>query len=107
MEVATADDIEAGHRDTFLFAPSSCKRHFEDEETMERRTFLNAVTGVSLGLLWDLASRELAWAQNAAQAAAGPGTFETSQVEISGNTVCVATETGRLFCWCTAFPAQA
>ena len=89
MEVATADDIEAGHRDTFLFAPSSCKRHFEDEETMERRTFLNAVTGVSLGLLWDLASRELAWAQNAAQAAAGPATFETSQVEISGNTVFV------------------
>ena len=89
MEVATADDIEAGHRDTFLFAPSSCKRHFEDEETMERRTFLNAVTGVSLGFLWDLASRELAWAQNAAQAAAGPGTFETSQVEISGNTVFV------------------
>ena len=26
MEVATADDIEAGHRDTFLCAPSSCKR---------------------------------------------------------------------------------
>jgi haloacetate dehalogenase len=71
-----------------LFAPSG-KRHFEDEETMERRTFLNAVTGVSPGPLWDLASRELAWAQNAAQAAAGPGTFETSQVEISGNTVFV------------------
>ena len=38
---------------------------------MERRTFLGTVTGASLGLLWDLRFRELAWAQNAAHVAAG------------------------------------
>ncbi|MGB9360313.1 MAG: alpha/beta fold hydrolase, partial [Candidatus Sulfotelmatobacter sp.] len=56
---------------------------------MERRTFLGTVTGASLGLLWDLRFRELAWAQNAAHVAAGAEVFETSQVEVSENAVFV------------------
>ena len=90
MEVAVANDIQAANRDRFLFAPSSGKSHFEQEETMERRTFLGAVTGASPGLLWDLPFRELAWAKNAAQAATGQGTFEASQVEVLGNTIFLA-----------------
>jgi len=39
MEV-TANDMEAGQRDAFLFVPSTGKGHFDEERTMKRRTFL-------------------------------------------------------------------
>ena len=59
---------------------------------MERRTFLGALTGTSLGTLWKDSFAEFAREQNTAQAGArvaAQGPFETSQVEVSGNTVFV------------------
>jgi hypothetical protein len=59
---------------------------------MERRTFLGALTGTSLGALLNDSFAEFAREQNTAQAGgrvAAQRPFETSQVEISGNTVFV------------------
>src|ERR1700735_4595471 len=61
--------------------------HSNEEEAMERRTFLSAVTGASVSVLLEGSFSEFASAQNPAQAAAGPGPYETSQVEVSGNTI--------------------
>jgi hypothetical protein len=59
---------------------------------MERRNFLGALTGTSLGVLVKDSFAEFAPEQNTEQAGApvaGQGPFETSQVEVSGNTVFV------------------
>lgn len=59
---------------------------------MERRSFLGALTGTSLGVLLKHSFAEFAQEQNTAQAGApvaAQGPFETSQVEVSGNTVFV------------------
>ena len=57
---------------------------------LERRSFLSALAGTSLGVLSEGIFTEFAIAQNAAQAAAisaDQSSFQTSQVEISGNTI--------------------
>src|SRR6204780_1811667 len=59
------------------------------EEIMERRIFLGAVTGASLGLLLESSFTELAQAQNVSPTAGSQRPFETSQVEVSGNTIFV------------------
>jgi haloacetate dehalogenase len=59
---------------------------------MERRTFLGALTGTSLGALWKDSFAEFAREQNTAQAGArvaAQGAFETSQVDVSENRVFV------------------
>ena len=59
---------------------------------MERRAFLGALTGTSLGAFWKDSFAEFAREQNTAQAGApvaAQAPFETSQVEVSGNTVFV------------------
>jgi haloacetate dehalogenase len=59
---------------------------------MERRTFIGALSGTSLGILLKDSFVEFAREQNTAQAGASvaaQGPFETSQVEVSGNTVFV------------------
>jgi haloacetate dehalogenase len=59
---------------------------------MKRRTFLGVLTGTSLGVLSKNSFAELAREQNSAQGGApvaAQGPFETSQVEVSGNTVFV------------------
>lgn len=59
---------------------------------MERRNFLGALTGTSLGVLLKDSFAEFAREQNTAPAGApvaAQGPFETSQVEVSGNTVFV------------------
>ena len=73
----------------FLFAPALAKGHCNDQDTMEGRTFLGALTGASLGLPLEGAFTEFARAQNSAQAVVGQSPFETSQVDISGNTIFV------------------
>ena len=73
----------------FLFAPALAKGHCTEEDTMEGRTFLGALTGAPLGLLLEGAFTEFARAQNPAQAVVGQSPFETSQVDISGNTIFV------------------
>lgn len=50
MEVASSNRIDINQRAT-LSADSLAERHSKEEGTMERRTFIGAVTGVSLGLL--------------------------------------------------------
>jgi haloacetate dehalogenase len=57
---------------------------------LERRSFLGALAGASLGVLSEGILTELARAQNKAQAGASLAeqvSFETSQVEVSGNTI--------------------
>jgi haloacetate dehalogenase len=57
---------------------------------LERRSFLGAFAGASLGVLPDGIFTEFARAQNAAQAGATTAdqiSFMTSQVEVSGNTI--------------------
>ena len=57
---------------------------------LERRSFLGALAGASLGVLSEGIFTEFASAQNTAQVlatSAGQIYFETSQVEISGNTM--------------------
>jgi haloacetate dehalogenase len=57
---------------------------------VERRTFLGAATSASLGVLLEGALPQLARAQNELKAGsdlAGQIAFETSQLEVSGNTV--------------------
>jgi haloacetate dehalogenase len=61
-----------------------------EEEMLERRSFLGALAGASLGALSEGILTEFADAQNTAQAGANSADqipFETSQVEVSGNTI--------------------
>jgi haloacetate dehalogenase len=56
---------------------------------MERRRFLGAVTGTSLSLAFEGTFTEFGRVQNSSQAGGGQRFFETSQVEVSGNTIFV------------------
>ncbi len=61
-----------------------------EEETLERRSFLGALAGASLGVLSEATFIEFARAQNTEQARAtlvDQVSFDTSQVEVSGNTI--------------------
>jgi haloacetate dehalogenase len=65
-------------------------RSRNEEEMLERRNFLNALASVSLGVLSEGIFTESSEAQNSAQAGATLAdqiSFETAQVEVSGNTV--------------------
>ena len=60
------------------------------EEMLERRSFLGALAGASLGVLSEGIFTDFARAQNTAQAGASSTSqisFETSQVQVSGNTI--------------------
>lgn len=59
-----------------------------DQEKMERRMFLGAMTGTSLGALLEGSFSEAAWPQRDVRTIANSGQqipFETSHVEVSGN----------------------
>jgi haloacetate dehalogenase len=61
-----------------------------EEETMERRLFLGAVTGTSIGVLLEGSLAQIARSRSDAQAGAnlaGQIPFETSQIKVSGNTL--------------------
>src|SRR5580658_6348284 len=65
-------------------------RSRSEEEMLERRNFLCALAGASLGVLPESIFTDFAGAQNTAQAggiSADQVSFETSQVEVSGNTI--------------------
>ncbi len=65
-------------------------RSWSEEETLERRNFLGALAGASLDVLSEATFTEFARAQNTEQAGANLAdqvSFETSQVEVSGNTI--------------------
>ena len=71
---------------------SVTKDLLDEEETVERRSFLGALTGASLSVLSEGAFTEFAKAQNTPQAGTDPinqTAFETAQVEVSGNTIFV------------------
>jgi haloacetate dehalogenase len=60
------------------------------EEMLERRNFLGALAGASLGVLSEGIFSEFADAQNPAQSGAATAhqiSYETSQLEVSGNTI--------------------
>src|SRR5580692_4689555 len=61
-----------------------------EEEKLERRCFLGALAGASLGVLSEAIFTEFAKAQDTPHAVATPAdqiSFETSHVEVSGNTI--------------------
>src|SRR5690348_11206034 len=61
-------------------------------KAMERRKFLGGLTAASLGVLLEGSLTELARAQNPTQTGAsstGQDSFETSLVQVSGNTIFV------------------
>jgi len=65
-------------------------RSRSEEEILERRSFLGALAGASLGVLSEGIFTDFARAQNTAQAGASSTSqisFETSQVRVSGNTI--------------------
>jgi haloacetate dehalogenase len=92
MEVATSNHIELNEKGAFLSVPPSAKGRWNEEEAMERRNFLGAFTAASVGILLEGSLTELAHAQSTAQGGislAGQLPFETSKVEVSGNTIFV------------------
>jgi haloacetate dehalogenase len=65
-------------------------RSRSEEEMLERRSFLGALAGASLGVLSEGIFTDFANAQDTAQAGASSTSqisFETSQVDVSGNTI--------------------
>jgi haloacetate dehalogenase len=65
-------------------------RRRNEEEMLERRSFLGALAGASLGVLSEGILTDFANAQNTAHATASSAdqmSFETSQVEVSGSTI--------------------
>src|SRR5580704_13930652 len=65
-------------------------RSRSEEEMLERRSFLGALAGASLGVLSEGIFTDFARAQNTAQAGASSTSrisFETSQAQVSGNTI--------------------
>jgi haloacetate dehalogenase len=68
----------------------AAKKHWNAEEIVERRMFLESLTAASLGVLAEGAFGDAGRIQNDPEAgarSAGQGSFETSQVEVSGNTI--------------------
>jgi len=91
MEAATSNGRKDNGKGTLLSALSQSKHHW-NEEAMERRNFLGALTAASLGTFLEGALTEFAQAQSRARAGASSAdqsAFETSQVEVSGNTIFV------------------
>jgi haloacetate dehalogenase len=94
MEVATSNrvEVEVNEKGTSLSVPSPAKAHGNEGEAMERRNFLGTLTAASLGILLESSLTEFAHAQNTARGGtrlAGQAPFQTSQVEVSGNTIFV------------------
>jgi len=92
MEVATSSGIGVNDNGALLSALSPAKGHWNEEEAMERRNFLGALTAASIGVLFESSLTPLARAENDARFGAQPTPpipFETSQVEVAGNTIFV------------------
>jgi haloacetate dehalogenase len=92
MEAATSDGTGANENGVLLSVPSPAKDRWDEEQEMERRNFLGALTGASLGILLEGSLTEFAHAQSGAQGGtslAGQAPPMTSQVEVSGNTIFV------------------
>jgi haloacetate dehalogenase len=92
MEVATSNGMEINQQAALLSALSPAKSPRSEEEAMERRNFLGALTAASIGVLFESPLTQVARAENTARAGAQPTPptpFETSQVQVSGNTIFV------------------
>jgi haloacetate dehalogenase len=92
MEVAASNGIEFNEKGALLSVLSPAKGDWNEEEAMERRHFLGALTAASLGILLEGALTEFADAESTAQGGTswgGQAPFESSQVEVSGNTIFV------------------
>ena len=88
MEGAASDSLEVSQKDSSLCALSPAKNPRSEEGAVERRNFLGALTAASIGVLLESSLAQLARAQNSKQIdtqATPPISFETSQVQVSGN----------------------
>jgi haloacetate dehalogenase len=92
MEAAISNRTEVNQNGALLSVLSPADGHRTEEEAMERRNFLGALTSASLGILLEGSLTEFAHAQSIVPgdtSLAGQAAFETSQVEVSGNTIFV------------------
>ena len=75
-----------------IITGASLPSYLGEDKTMERRTFLRALAGTSLGVVLNGSFARVASAQSETQADANSADqfpFKTAQVEVSGNTVFV------------------
>src|SRR5271155_2029006 len=92
MEVATSSRTEVNGKGALLSVLSPAKGHRNEEEAMERRNFLGALTTASLGILVKGSFAEFAHSQNIAQSGTsltGRAAYKTSEIDVSGNTIFV------------------
>jgi haloacetate dehalogenase len=92
MEISTSNGIDVNNKGALLTVLSPERGHRNEEEAMERRNFLGALTAASLGMLWDGSLNDIAHAESTALGGTslrGQAPFETSQVEVLGNTIFV------------------
>jgi haloacetate dehalogenase len=90
MEVATSTGAEVNEKGAIPSVLSRAKVHWNEDEIMERRSFLGALSAASLGILLDGSVSEFARAQDTVRggtSSAGQVPFNTSEVEVSGNTI--------------------
>jgi haloacetate dehalogenase len=89
MEIATSN---SNQEKAVSSAPSRANGHGNQEGIAQRRTFLGALTAASFGALSEGSFTEFERAQDVAQAgttSARQGSFETSQIQVSSNTIFV------------------
>jgi haloacetate dehalogenase len=92
MDVATSSGIAVNENRALVPVPSPAKDRWNEQEEMERRNFLGALTGASLGMLLEGSLTDFAHAQSAEQdgkGLAGEASAKTSRVEVSGNPIFV------------------
>jgi haloacetate dehalogenase len=92
MEVATSNSAEFNEQGALWSDHTPAITPWNEEKAMERRNFLGALTAASMGVLFESSFLQQARAvQNARSGAqlAPPIPFETSRVEVAGNTIFV------------------
>jgi haloacetate dehalogenase len=91
MEAATAWAIGVNQRADSSAALSPAKITGKEEDRMERRNFLGALSAASIGVLFESSLTRSAGAEDSPQGAQAtpPIPAETSQVQLSGNTIFV------------------
>jgi haloacetate dehalogenase len=92
MEVPTSNGTGVNQRAALLASLFPAKNLRSEEEAMERRNFLGALTAASIDILFESSLTQLARAENNERIGGLPThpiSFETSRVQVSGNTIFV------------------
>jgi haloacetate dehalogenase len=92
MQFPTSKGPEANQKPGLLSSLSPAKSPLSEEEGMERRNFIGALTSASIGVMFESSLTQLARAENNERIdaqATPPNSFKTSQIQVSGNTIFV------------------